>query len=277
MNIKNLVRTGIFTLAACCVLLLIVPGAAGFQQPDKQQAEKQKLLKEARSAYYSLKDEGMQGFRCDMTPNWAALLEEQRKANPEGIDKAIERLKGIHFSVEVDSEGNAKVQHTEAAADNPEMAQGLSQVYRGMEQMTTGFFQTWAVFVVRPALPEAGTEFDLESGPQSHHITYNEGPTKVAVTMNRQLAITAVKVQAEGFDSMVRPQFASTGKGYLLTGYDAEYQGASGGDRTNLQVKIDNQKVSGLQIPQKLNLKGSYNGTPFAVEVTFYGCTATVK
>jgi hypothetical protein len=277
MNIKSTVRTGILTFAFCCGLFLTVPGASGLQKPDKQPVDKQQLLKDARSAYYSLKTEGMQSFRCEITPNWAALLEDQRKSNPEGIGKAIERLSALKFTVEVDSEGSAKVQHTEIAADNDEMAKGLSQIYSGMEQMTVGFFQTWSVFVVHPALPEAGTEFELESGPELHHIAYNEGGSKIGVTMTRRLAITAVKVTADKFVSTIKPQFASTPKGYLLIGYDADYQGATGDDRTVLQVNIENQKVSSLQIPQKLALKGSYNGSPFAVEVTFSGCTATLR
>jgi len=271
MNSKNLVRTGVFTFTICSAIFLMFPSVASAQQPDKQL-----LLRKARNAYYSLKKEGMQKFSCDMTPNWANLLEEQRKTNPAGIARAIEKLNQLKFSVEVDSKGDAKVQHTEIAAENPEMAQGLSQIYSGMEQMTTGFFQTWAVFVVRPALPEVGTEFRLESDAKLHHIAYKEGETDVAVTMNRQFAINSVKVTAEKFVSTINPQFATTGKGYLLTGYDAEYQGATAEDRTVLHVKLDNQKVAGIQIPQKLALQGSYNGSPFAVEVAFSGCTPTM-
>src|SRR5258708_27819912 len=113
-----------------------------------------------------------------MVPNWAALLEEQRKAEPAKIDEAIERLKGIHFSVDVDADGAAKVGHNEIAADNDAMAKGLAQVYSGMEQMTSGFFQTWAVFVIHPALPEQGTDFDLETSPLQYHLAYKEGGTK---------------------------------------------------------------------------------------------------
>jgi hypothetical protein len=175
------------------------------------------------------------------------------------------------------------------------MAKGLAQVYSGMEQMTSGFFQTWAVFVVHPALPEQGTDFDLETGPSQYHLAYKEGGTKAAeaekpaetaakpesgtaidVTMSRLFVIDAVKVVAENFTSTIKPRFAKTPKGYLLTGYDAEYQGSGGSDRTELHVDMENQSVSGFQVPQKLVLKGLYNGSPFAVEVVFSRCTATL-
>src|SRR6267142_430839 len=296
MNIKDLVRSGILTLAG---LGSIVPQAAGFQPPQKTQAPapsvttaelspKQRLLKDARASYYSLKTEGLKGFSCTMVPNWAALLAEQRKSDPEKIDEAIQRLKGIHFSVDVDADGAAKVGHNEITADNDAMAKGLAQVYSGMEQMTSGFFQTWAVFVVHPALPEQGTDFDLETGPSQYHLAYKEGGAKAAetepaaasgtainVTMSKLFVINSVKVAAENFTSTIQPRFAKTSKGYLLTGYDAEYQGSAGSDRTELHVDMENQAVSGFQVPQKLALKGMYNGSPFAVEVVFSGCTAT--
>ena len=320
MNIKDLVRSGILTLTG---LAWIVPVVVGFQQPQKTTAQtkqtqkktqtkkatsknlppklspKQQLLKKARAAYYSLKTEGMKGFSCTMVPNWAALLEEPRKADPAKIDEAIERLKGIHFSVDVDADGGAKVAHNEISADNDAMAKGLAQVYSGMEQMTSGFFQTWAVFVIHPALPEQGTDFDLETSPLQYHLAYKEGGTKapaeaekpagtevmpavapesataIDVTMSRLFVIDSVKVAADKFTSTIKPQFAKTRKGYLLIGYDAEYQGSTGSDRTELHVNLENQSVSGLQVPKKLMLKGLYNGSPFAVEVVFSGCTAT--
>src|SRR5258708_37923506 len=150
MNIKDLVRSGILTLTG---LAWIVPVAAGFQQPQKTTAQtkqtqkktqtkkatsknlppklspKQQLLKKARAAYYSLKTEGMKGFNCNMVPNWAALLEEPRKADPPKSDEAIERPKGIHFSVDVDADGGAKDAHSETSADTDAMPTSPARVY----------------------------------------------------------------------------------------------------------------------------------------------------
>src|SRR5258707_9325385 len=112
MTAKSLVRRGAL-LVVGCVFMLQASGAYGFQQPGKLE-----VLHKARASYYSLKLEGMAGFQCDMSPNWASLLADQRKTNPEAIDTAIERLKRIHFSVSVGPDGAAKVSHNEIAADN---------------------------------------------------------------------------------------------------------------------------------------------------------------
>ena len=93
--------------------------------------------------------------------------------------------------------------------------------------------------------------------------------------MSRQFSISAVKVTAANFVSKINPRFVKTEKGYLLTGYGADYQGTTATDHTELTVALENQNVTGLQIPKTLALKGQYSGTPFAVEVAFSGCTAT--
>lgn len=261
-----------FGLKRFCFFLLVVTVLAAAL--PAQTADKKEILKQARQSYYSLKSEGMTGFQCDMTPNWASLLEDQRKANPAAIDTAIARLRELHFAVAVDAEGSAKVTHNQIAADNQKMAEGLSQVYSGMEQMTTGFFQTWSIFVVTPPLPQLTTEFNLESGAQ-YGLSYKDGATDVVTVMDKDLVVRSVKVTAKEFVSILNPRFGKTPKGFLMNGYDADYQGAGGNDKTELHVAIEYQTVEGLQVPQKLGLKGSYNGSPFQVEVAFSGCTAT--
>jgi hypothetical protein len=276
MTVPALVKRGILILSGCAAIFMAT-GAYGFQQPDKLEAIKKanlEVLKKARASYYSLKSEGMAGFQCDMTPNWASLLADQRQADPAAIDAAIARLNQLHFSVVVDADGAAKVTHNEIAADNEKMAEGLKQVYSGMEQMTTGFFQTWSVFVVNPPLPDLTTEFTLENGAQ-YGLSYKDGATDVVTVMGRDFAVRSLTVTATDFVSILNPRFAKTPKGLLMNAYDADYQGAGGKDKTELHVTMDYQTVQGLQVPQKLGLKGSYNGSPFQVEVAFSGCTAT--
>ena len=257
-------------LVGGCALAWFFPQAAGSQQSGNME-----ILKKARQSYYSLKSEGMGQLQCNISPNWAALLAEQRKTDPVAFDKATGKLKQISFSVTFGADGSTKVLHTEIPADNDRMAKGLSQIYGGMEQMISGFFQTWSAFVLTPALPEPGSNFQLEDAGPEYRLSYKDGPTDVLTTMGKDFAISMLKVAAKDFDSTLRPRFAKTAKGFLLIGYQAEYQGKGGSDKTELQVTLDYQVADGLQVPHKLNLKGVYNGSPFQVEVTFVGCHAT--
>jgi len=257
-------------LVGCCALVWFLPQTAGSQQSGNVE-----ILNKARQSYYSLKSEGMAQFQCNISPNWAALLAETKKTNPAAFDKAVGKLKQLSFSVTVAANGSIKVLHSEIPAENEQTSKGLSQIYSGMEQMISGFFQTWSTFVLTPSLPKPDIDFKLEDAGREYRLSYKEDSTDVLITMGKDFAISMVKVAAKDFDSTLWPRFTKTANGFLLTGYQAEYEGKGGTDKTELQVTFDYQVADGLQVPRKLNLKGVYNQSPFQVEVTFVGCHAT--
>jgi hypothetical protein len=257
-------------LLTACAFALLLPTVSLAQKPDKSET-----LKKARESYYSLKDQGLTEFQCTMAPDWAFLLADQRKNDPAGIDTAIQKLQALHFGLTLGLDGNAKVTHNEIAAENEQVANGLKQIYSGMEQMATGFFQTWAAYTISPALPDATTPFDLNSIGSDYLISYKEGSAEVTTTMAKDYAISSMRVKTSEFDSTIKPQFKKIPKGLLLSGYQALYRGATPAEATDLDVSIDYQEINGLQIPQELSLSGSYGASPFKVKVNFTACTAT--
>jgi hypothetical protein len=260
---------GVFSIA-------LFTGVMPAQTVNKQgpTAADKEIIKEARQSYYSLKDQGLAAFQCTIVPNWRLLLTEQ-KLDRAKVDRAAALLNNIHFSISLETGGEAKVTHNEVSAENAEVAKGLNQIYSGMEQMTTGFFQTWSAFSMSPALPEIDGEYQLDKTPTEYRLSYKDGTADIVTLLNRDLATSSLKTTTSEFDSTITPQFKKTAKGLLMTGYEATYKGKSAADTTELQIAIDYQAVDQLQLPQKLDLKGTYGGSPFHVEVTFSGCHAT--
>ncbi len=252
----------------CCTALFVLAALPA------QAADKDVVIRQARAAYYSLNGEGMQQFQCNITPNWEALLADLRKTDSAAAARAVQKLKELRFSATIPSQGDVKVTHNEISADNKQVADGLTQIYNGMEQMIVGFFQTWSVFVINPGLPEAGSTFQLEEIPSGYRISYKDGAADVVTQMNKDFSISSTAVSSKDFDSTLQPLFKQTAKGLLLSGYQAIYIGASAAEKTELQVKVDYQQVDGLQLPKTLDLQGSYGGNPFKVEVAFTGCHA---
>jgi hypothetical protein len=257
-------------LLTACAVTLLLPSFTSAQKPDKTET-----LKKARQSYYSLKDQGLTEFQCTMAPNWAFLLAEQRKNDPAGIDAAIQKLQALHFGLTLGLDGVAKVTHNELTAENEQVANGLKQVYSGMEQMAVGFFQTWSAYTISPAFPDPATPFELNSIGSDYVISYKEGSAEVTTTMAKDYAISSMRVKTSEFDSTIKPQFKKIPKGLLISGYQALYRGATAAEATDLDVTIDYQDINGLQIPQEISLSGSYGASPFKVKVNFSACTAT--
>jgi len=87
--------------------------------------------------------------------------------------------------------------------------------------------------------------------------------------MGKDLIITDIKVSSPEFISSVRPQFVHTPKGFVLTGYNADYKPTSGPGIVKLALKIDHQPVSGLQLPVSLVLDSVMDGAPTHMELAF--------
>jgi len=253
-----------FSFLICC--LLVVPSLSA-----QTAAAKKETVRQARQAYYSLRNEGLIEFQCSLSPNWDALIADQRKKDPSAADAGLKTLNQIHFSMSLGPDGAVEVTHNNVPAQNDEAAKGFDQIYVGMEQMVKGFFQTASPFILSPPFPEVDSEYQLEEQGTQYRLSYKEGTADVVTTMSKDFAVTALKVSTAEFDSSIQPRFIKTARGFLLAGYVADYQSKSPTEATHLNVQMAYQEISGLQLPSNLNLSGTYGGSPFAVEVTFSG------
>lgn len=259
-------RLGI-AASGLCLFLLAATGARA--------ADKKDVVRQAHSAYYSLKGWGLVEFKCNLAPNWEALLQDLKKTDPDSAERAIKTLSQLQFTASMGTTGSAKVTHTTVTPINKEMADGLNQIYGGMEQMVSGFFDTWSPFMITSPLPDPDGDYQLEEQGEQWTVSYKEGTADVVTTMGKNFAIRELKVSTPEFLSAIRPQFTRSNQGFLLAGYVADYRGKAPSETTHLEVRISYQVVNGLQLPQVLNLSGSYGGSPFQVEVAFSGCQAT--
>lgn len=241
-------------------------------------ADRHATLTQARQAYYSLHNEGLASFTCSITPDWNMVLADARKQNPSGADAAIKILNQLHFTVTMGTDGTASVTHNELSGMTDEMNAALKQIYGGMEQMTTGFYDTWKLFVMDPPFPAVDSDYQIDPSGSGYRLSYTENQaTKVVTSMDADFSISSMKVTNSAFDSTIQPRFIATPHGLLMTAYDASYNSQKPEEATILKVFIDYQDVQGVKLVKNLNLTGSYGGTPFAVNLALSDCQATRK
>jgi hypothetical protein len=252
-------------LALLLILPMLAPGADGAPQVDKKE-----IVRQSRAAYYSLRRLGLIEFECSVKPNWELVLQEQLKADPPSAQTALKLLNGLHFVVTLDPNGQVKLTHTaDQAAPNAKAAEGFKDIFDGMDQAMSGFFDTWSPFMLSSPFPAVESDYLLEDLGDGYRLSYKDGDASVVTSVTRDFGITEVLVSSARFKSSLKPQFTKTGQGFVLSGYEALYTGTSEATAVHLHVKINNQDVNGLQLPQKLNLDGVYNGSSFAMELVF--------
>ena len=259
---KKSMRAALGIVAVCCCLGgLSLPSAYGANQADKKE-----IVRQARQAYYNLRSSGLVQFQAKLQPNWRVLLKDQ---DPAKAAESVKVLEGLHFSMSLDDKGAVKVLHRVDAsvADDKRFTDAFGQIIGGMEQMTTGFFDTWSPFMLTSAFPAVESEYQLEDKGDVYLLSYKDGNDSVETTLSKFLVILEIKVTDPTFRSSIKPQFKTSSHGFVLTGYESTYVGTTNADHVQLSVSIDNQEVSQMQLPRQLNLSGTSQGTPFAVEL----------
>lgn len=249
------------------------------QVGPSQKAKDAELLTNARATYYSLQNAGFHGLNCDVVPNWIPLINPEGRKNPTLVEPIVAKLNEMHSSFSVGGNGFVLLIHKAPPPNKQPLPAELSQIYGAMEQATSNFLDVWATFLVSGPLPVPGTEINLESSPAEHKIGYKEGVnTKVEITTNKNYVVTSYRSSFKDSVRVIRPRFSESAKGLRLTSYEAEYTEDAGKYKVQIQSSWKNQDVSGMKIPQELNLVGSDNsGGSFTVQIKFVGCTVTKR
>jgi hypothetical protein len=272
MKVRGAAGLCIAAAVWCCSLGAVMPGKGAGQG-----FERKTVLVQAQQSYYNLRREGLVDFQCDLLPDWEALLAEQRKSDPAAYEKALAKLRQLHFQVLLGADNAAKVTHDEVSAESKEQAESLRKVYGGIEQMITGIYQTSSIFLLTSPFPEVESEYRLEKVGPRFRLSYKEGTTDVVTTMLGDYSITEMKIATAEFTSSIRPQFTKNAKGLLLAGYDSDYRDAAGSQNVNLKVLMRYQAVAGLQLFQEVKVDATLNQVSYKVDVAFAGCRANKR
>ena len=251
-----------------CLPLLLACSLAAMAQSQTPVADRKKVIEDARQAYYSLRTAGLDEFRATVKPNWELVLKDQLASDPASAQAGLKLLNGIHFSMLLDKQDKVTVtHHADVEPSNDQQRQGFDQIYSGMDQAINGFFTTWSLFMLNSPFPSADSPYTLEDLGTQYRLSYKDGASDVVTMMGKNLIITDIKVNSAEFVSSVRPRFVHTAKGFVLSGYDADYKPTSGSGVVKLALKIDHAPVSGLQLPVNIVLDSVMDGAPTHMEL----------
>jgi len=213
-----------------------------------QGADPKETIRQARESYYSLKGQGLTEFRCQVDTDWDSIFKGV-KTDAVGRGQVLPILKKTHFQLLVGPEGSSSVSHqTEVAPPNEKVAERVRSSVAGVEQILTGFLQTWSVFVISPPLPSIDSEYELQDLGEKFRLSYREGQADIVTSMSHDFAIDELKATTPEFEGSVRPKLSRNKEGFLLGGWEATYKAASGAPQ-QLAVKIEYGNVEGFRLP----------------------------
>jgi len=244
------------------VLLVAVFLIAQVQIPAQSARDDKKLLDDTRSAYSTLRRQGLTEIRASMLPNWPLIFKDLPSSQRSAAMRLASRLR---FSIVADREGHIQVAH-QVLGPKPKKAtaETLDNLAKGVELSATGFLMSWAPFMLTWLIPEKLDHFVLQEQASGYVLSFTESGVEVNVVMNKDLLMTELRT-AQG---TVKPTLLRTNNGYVLTGYEANNTDPVVG-HTELKARIISQDVSGLTLPKTVMLEGASGQTPFKLELNF--------
>lgn len=248
------------------VLLMAVPTIAA------DRADKREIIKQARAAYYSLREKGLDTFSSSATVNWEVVLGPIKTGDDVAQRaSAMKLLTGLYFGVSMDSRGKVTVTHrADTPAPNEASQKGYDQIFSGMDQVLTGFYDTYSPFMVTSPFPAVEGEYTVEDIDIGYRVSYKENVTTSVVTrMTKTFAIIDTTVVTPEFDSVIKPTFTTTEQGYVMTGYNGYYKPKTGPGTVLLDGTMEQQMVDGLRMMKKLRFDSSVDGVKNQTEVVF--------
>jgi len=235
-------------------------------------ADDEASMEKARAAYYGAKARGLSAFQCNIVPNWNVIIKDILAANPTQGEAALTKLKQIAFTVKAGPAVATVVTHNSVQADNDKQAKGLQQIYSGMEQEVSGFFATYSAFMFTKPVPEAGVPYQLTADGDKWNLAFKEGDVDVQETLDSNFSIEAMRINSSAFKALIKPQLQKSNDGFVLAGYEANYDNGDAAQKTVLNVNIEHQATEGFQLPKTLSLSGTYGEGKFVSEVAFTDC-----
>ena len=215
--------------------------------------DQKETIRHARESYYSLKGERLGEFRCQVYVDWDSMYQDL-KTDAIARDQLLPILRKTHFQIVVGPEGSSTVSHqSELAPPNEQVAERVRESITGVEQVLTGFLQTWSVFAVTPPFPAVDSDYQVEDLQDKLRLSYREGSTAVVTLMTRDFAIDEQDVKLPEMDFSIRPRFSQSKKGFVVRGWEANTKPTVGAAQ-QMSVEIENRSFESFDLPSKINI-----------------------
>ena len=248
MKIGSMNRKALLVLLLCALV-------SAFASDTKD------VIKNARASYYSLKDQGLKSFTCEVTPDWRKFLESATHKSLSADDPVLKKFEGLRFTVAIDEKGNPTV--TPLMADGSAIPPNLDEMISGFKEMISGFYEMWTPLVLTNPFNGEQEGLTIKQEGDSFHL-FGEG-VNAGMFLDKDYVITKMNTSSEGSKIVLFPVFEKTAKGLLLTSVKGDInEGAQ-----KLQADIQYREIQGLQLPNTVAFNVVIPSQPILIDLAF--------
>jgi predicted phosphohydrolase len=219
------------------------------------------LLAKATGLYDSTAKAGLQGFDCQVHPDWNTIMTSSRKGAPAAGDDAKLALLGtvkiaLHARLKGGSNLDWKVPaRPEEPVDKTSMAM-LGQAHRGIENTLLGVLKLW-IPLADGSVAESLGEEDVEIAQTENGYTLRSKDKSLTEEFDRNLLLVHSIVVDSGSTVNIAPTFQQTSQGLRLASFVAHIHPASAPPESvqEMRIGLEYQTVAGAEIPARLTIE----------------------
>lgn len=235
--------------------------------PFAVQSPNDELIAKTRRDLYNLNRQGFHGFKASVEPNWEVIL------GPTAAPESLRIFRAVRFDLTVDANGAITLTHNVADAEKNRVQPYLQQIDDDVRRLLATFFNIWSIFAVRSPFPETQTQINIEQRGTHYFVSYSAPPSDVYITLGSDLVVAEWKLSGPKAKQTIKPRFANSDAGLVLTGYQSLFEPAGDGIKTSMEVNIEYQDVGSLKLPHKVRFRGVHGKEPVEAELRFEQCT----
>lgn len=205
----------------------------------------------ARALYYTPVDVGLQGFHCDVQFDWKSFMQKATNQSVPDDDARLKYLRTIQLAVDDDLQGTGEL-HWVAPTPAPEgTEESVGKIRDGMQQMWSGFFQSWNGFLTGNMVT-LDTTSAVTRANGGYHVTAHTKAGLAEEQYDDKLVLQTVHVATPVLDSTVSPGFTPSPQGLLVTTIRSAYKQPPSLDVTEVLMKVTYAPVDKFQLPSEL-------------------------
>ncbi len=234
------------------------------------------LLAKAAKLYYSTKEAGLDGFDCEVHPDWRKLFSSATQgAAIADDDPRLNTLRPVKVTMHARMGGGSSVDWVQTTdPDMPLDADAtslLDQMHRATEQTVQGFLQFWTPFVDGSVVPANSGGMKITHSTTDYTIHIEHNGAQVTEIFSTELVLQHFDVVTSGVSIKFAPSYQPTEKGLLVNQFDAHIDpvGQATVPTQEMHVKVSYATVDGLPIPSNLNMEVVGTGI---FDLTMDGC-----
>jgi len=172
-------------------------------------------LQLAKGLYYTPTTSGLRSFHCDVTVDWKDLLARFGAPSLPADDPHLVYLQSTKLSVDDDLTGAGFLNWIQPPTGD--MDDSVGKIRGGMQQMISGFFQSWNPFLNGSYIPTLDATTTAKAEGDGILVHSGDASNEVDEHFDKNMLLTEMHVTTSALDVKARPTFLDTPKGRLIS------------------------------------------------------------